>query len=110
MKHVKSISARLQKHASFFIIAAIGLITNVFNTSPLQAQTIHTSTEKLKAFEGYYQFEGNGNAFLEITAKGDSLMLKQLWDNREFPFHQTAALEFYCDAQSFPLKFKDSAD
>jgi len=75
---------------------------NVFNASGLQAQNV-------KAFEGYYQFVGDKNAFLKITAKGDSLILKQLWDNKEFPFHQTAALEFYCDAESFPLKFKDSA-
>jgi hypothetical protein len=88
------------------------LITNVFNAQGLQAQNANTkisTLQKLKIFEGYYQFEGDKNAFLQITAKGDSLILKQLWDNKEFPFHQTAALEFYCDAQSFPLKFKDSA-
>ena len=96
MKHVKRIFLQL-KHTSIFIIAAICI------TSKVSAQ------QKLKAFEGYYQFADSKDAFLEIRAKGDSLVLKQLWDNKEFPFYQTAALEFYCEAQSFPLKFKDSA-
>lgn len=98
MKHVKTIFAPLQKHASIFIIAAA-----ICMTIKASAQ------QKLKAFEGYYQFVNDENTFLKITAKGDSLILKQLWDNREFSFHQTAALEFYCDVQLFPLKFKDSA-
>src|SRR5690348_14888507 len=102
MKHKKDFTGKSLKPAPVFIMAAICLIMNVFNGPRLQAQNV-------KAFEGYYQFEGDKNAFLKITAKGDSLILKQLWDNKEFPFHQTAALEFYCDAESFPLKFKDSA-
>jgi hypothetical protein len=97
MKHVKTISVQLQKHAAIFIIAAVICITQA------------SAQQKLKAFEGYYQFADDENTFLQITAKGDSLILKQLWDQKEFPFHQTAVLEFYCDAQSFPLKFKDSA-
>ena len=102
MKHKKDFTGKSLKPAPVFIMAAICLIMNVYYAPRLQAQNV-------KAFEGYYQFEGDKNTFLKITAKGDSLILKQLWDNKEFPFHQTAALEFYCDAESFPLKFKDSA-
>ena len=102
MKHEKNFTGKSLKPAPVFIMAAICLIMNVYYAPRLQAQNV-------KAFEGYYQFVGDKNAFLKITAKGDSLILKQLWDNKEFPFHQTAALEFYCDAESFPLKFKDSA-
>lgn len=97
MKRIKRLSVQLQKHAFILIVAATCLMTKA------RAQ------QKLTAFEGYYQSKDNKDAFLEIRVKGDSLMLKQLWDGGQFPFHQTAALEFYCDEQSFPLKFTDSA-
>jgi hypothetical protein len=110
MKYIKDSSAKLRKPLCVFTIIAMFLIANLLNTQWLYAQNINPgANKKLKVFEGFYQSRDNKDAFLKITAKGDSLVLQQLWDQKEFPFEQTAALEFYCKAQSFPLKFKDSA-
>jgi hypothetical protein len=97
MKHVKRPGVQLRKHAFIFIVATACLMTKA------------SGQQKLKAFEGYYQSKDNKDVFLEITAKEDSLILKQLWDGGQVSFHQTAPLDFYCDAASFPLKFTDSA-
>lgn len=97
MKRIKRSYVQLQKHAFILIVAATCLITKT------------SAQQKLKAFEGYYQAKDNKDVFLEITAKDDSLILKQLWDGQQISFHQTAALEFYCDEPAFPLKFTDSA-
>jgi hypothetical protein len=67
------------------------------------------SPGKLKSFEGFYRFREDKDVFLQITAKENNLVLKQLWDGKEFVFEQNSPLDFYCNAQSFPLKFKDSA-
>ncbi|TKK64599.1 hypothetical protein FC093_22280 [Ilyomonas limi] len=81
----------------------ICFIINLISIAPSYAQ------KDLKSLEGFYQFSENKDAFLQIKAKGDSLVLKQLWDRQEFSFGQTSPLEFYCKARSFPLKFTDSA-
>ena len=110
----KTIIINWRKDAfTFPLIVATCFVINLFKVEPLQAQeakkTIQHSTEKLKAFEGFYRFQNNKEAFLQITANGNNLVLKQLWDGKEIVFEQDSALDFYSKAQSFPLKFKDSA-
>lgn len=102
------------KHALVLpLILAILFIINPFNAQSLQAQEIkkvvQLSPQKLNVFEGFYQFQKNKDVFLQITAKENNLVLKQLWDGKELVFEQDSTLAFYCKAQSFPLKFKDSA-
>jgi hypothetical protein len=115
MKHSKKThSANLYKHAFVLpLILATCFIINPFDAQFLQAQeipkTVQSSPGKLKNFEGFYQFQEDKEAFLQITAKENKLILKQLWDGKEFVFEQDSPLDFYCKAQSFPLKFKDSA-
>ena len=60
---------------------------------------------ELKAFAGYYQFQNNAGAYIKISASGKQLILKQLWDNKEFHFDQQSELEFSADDGHFPLKF-----
>jgi hypothetical protein len=113
MKHVISPGNKLHQYVVMpLTIGAICSFINLFNLQCLYAQDARTTSSmqgKLKSFEGFYQFQDNKDAFLQVKAKGDSLILKQLWDGKEFAFEQTSPLEFYCKAQSFPLKFKDSA-
>ena len=114
MKHSKKThSNNLYKHAFVLpLILATCLIINPFDAQFLQAQEVKKvaqSPGKLKSFEGFYRFQENREAFLQITAKENQLVLKQLWDGKEFVFEQESPLDFYCKAQSFPLKFKDSA-
>ena len=61
---------------------------------------------QLKAFEGKYKMPfQNDVVYLQITAKGNELVLKQLWDDQEITFKQESELEFYNSAQNFPIKF-----
>jgi len=74
---------------------------------PAVQKEIHLSAQQLKSFEGKYtfQFEKGENSFLQITASGDHIVLKQLWDNKEIQFVPKSDSEFFCKEQSFPLKF-----
>ena len=42
---------------------------------------IKLAAQDLKKFEGYYEFRDRKGQFLQITATGNGLVLKQLWDN-----------------------------
>ena len=65
------------------------------------------SPQKLKAFEGKYTFEFEpGKAeYLQITAKEDHLILKEMWSGNEIKFKPSSDLEFFNEARGFPLKF-----
>lgn len=90
----------------------VGLATysvmNPLNAQPLREEVREKKvydTLELKAFEGYYQFQNDKNVFLQITAKGNNLILKQLWDGEEIVFIQKSESEFFNEEKSFPLKF-----
>ena len=61
--------------------------------------------QDLKEFEGCYQFDMNKDNYIQIRAKGNQLILKQLWDDREIVFNQQSPLEFLDVDKGFPLKF-----
>ena len=88
-------------------------VMNPLNAQPLQGEVtekkVHDTLE-LTAFEGYYQFQNDKNDFLQITAKGNNLILKQLWDGEEIVFVQKSELEFFNEEKSFPLKFSKDKD
>jgi len=103
MKYVQMLGNKLRKHVLIpLTLAAMCFFINLYNVQGLYAQGVSSASpdqNKLKSFEGFYQFQDNKDAFLQIKAKGDSLVLKQLWDGREFAFAQTSPLEFYCKPQ-----------
>jgi hypothetical protein len=97
---------------AFGVVATIHLIVNPANAEPSQKfseKRIQDSLQ-LKAFEGYYQFQDGKDVFLQITAKGDNLILKQLWDGQEIVFAQKSELEFFNEEKAFPLKFSKDKD
>jgi hypothetical protein len=100
------------KKIFFAFVLMTALSIKLLYTSQTFAQTSATGqlsttskSEALKPFVGKYQFTDNKNVFLQILLEDDHLVLKQLWDNQEFPFKQTSALEFYNEDHDFPLKF-----
>ena len=70
-------------------------------------KVVTLSPQKLKAFQGKYvfEFQPGQEAYLQITAKEDHLMVKEMWTGNEMKFLPTAELEFYHQARKFPLKF-----
>ncbi|WP_428329807.1 M56 family metallopeptidase [Mucilaginibacter sp.] len=67
---------------------------------------IKLAIQDLKKFEGYYEFKDRKGQFLQISAVGNGLVLKQLWDNREVAFKATSALNFLAEENpQFTLDF-----
>jgi hypothetical protein len=98
------------KKYSFALILVLALYSELFNPVKLSAQTRAADTlARLKPFVGKFQFKDNAMAFLQIMLQDGHLVLKQLWDQKEIPFKQTADLEFYNDEDHFPLKFTKSS-
>jgi hypothetical protein len=96
--------ARLYKRALVlpFLTALYVVIHPYANALPLPAQ----QQNQLKAFEGKYSMSFQNNvAYIQITAKGKELVLKQLWDNQEITFKQESTLEFVNGAKDFPITF-----
>jgi hypothetical protein len=81
------------------------------NYQPELQKTIQLTAAQLKALEGKYELKGgDGDEFLQITATNDHLILKQLWDQREISFSPVSEVDFFNDAQTFPLKFTKGSD
>jgi len=66
---------------------------------------IYSQQRPLKDFEGYYQFTNDTSTYLQITSKGNDLILHQSWDGKEITFIRKSELEFFNEENSFPLKF-----
>src|SRR5579872_6688257 len=94
------------KKFPFAFLLILVLSVQFFYAGKSFAQTTTTDQSALlKPFVGKYQFTDNKNVFLQILVEDNHMVLKQLWDNQEFPFKQTSDLEFYNDDHEFPLKF-----
>ena len=73
-------------------------------------QEFRLTAEELKPFEGYYQFQQNSNAYIQVKQKDNGLLAIQLWDEKEFFIVPKSALEFYSKKAEFPAKFsKDNS-
>ncbi len=70
----------------------------------------HYTHGDLKAFEGKYQLKVDNDDLIQISASGDNLVVKQLWDGKETIVNPMAELYFYNAAENYPLKFTKSTD
>jgi len=61
------------------------------------------SAAQLKTYEGKYQLIDDPDNFIQIIAKEDHLIVKQLWDKKEIAFEPKTATFFYNKEQSLPL-------
>lgn len=96
--------ARLYKYVLVLplVVAVYFVIHPYAKALPLTEQ----QQVQLKAFEGKYKMSfQNDVVYLQITAKGNELVLKQLWDDQEITFKQESELNFFNSAQNFPIKF-----
>jgi hypothetical protein len=67
---------------------------------------VKLTAQDLKKFEGYYEFKDRKGQFIQITATGNGLVLKQLWDNRQVDFTATSPLAFSAkENPEFTLQF-----
>lgn len=76
-----------------------------------ERKTITLSPDQLKKYEGKYsfQFQPGQDAFIQISAKEDHLLLTENWTGNQIKFLPLSELDFYNKERTFPLKFiKDS--
>jgi uncharacterized protein YjhX (UPF0386 family) len=76
---------------------------------PQVIKTVHLSPDQLKVCAGKYKFRFNNDekdSYIEIRVVENNLVLKQMWDEKEFMFVPLSPLEFSGkDDPGFPLKF-----
>src|ERR1043166_3732723 len=80
----------------FILLALFSLVCSMYT----QAQSLN-----LAKFEGYYQLTNDTLTYLQITSRGNNLIVHQLWDDKEISFERKSELEFLNEQYSFPLKF-----
>jgi hypothetical protein len=72
---------------------------------------IEHTPEQLKPFEGLYQLQNDKGRFIQFTAKGNILVLKQHWDGNEIHFVPQSELQFFSKAVPlFSLEFTKDKD
>jgi len=97
---------------------AIVLLLVLINSFTIKAQTEKQSDEKKsvvqlnpaqwKAVEGYYQNARNKEMYIQITAKGNYLLEKLLWNNNELKLMPESELDFVGESEGEPahISFK----
>ncbi len=58
---------------------------------------------KLRVLEGKYQFSKDKQMFIELSAKDNSILLKQQWDGKVIVFSPLSETNFYNKEMRFPL-------
>ncbi|HVS94412.1 MAG TPA: hypothetical protein VHE59_20380 [Mucilaginibacter sp.] len=76
----------------------------------IPVKEVSLTADQLKAFEGKYKFEQKDDTYLQITATGTGLILKQLWDGKEINFMPIGENDFLNRQFAFPLKFSRDAN
>jgi CubicO group peptidase (beta-lactamase class C family) len=62
---------------------------------PVVRKAVSLTPEQLKLLEGKYQVQQNKSLLVQITAKEDHLLVKQLWDGDEMILVPESELEFF---------------
>ena len=76
----------------------------------LRAPQAHYTVNDMQAFEGKYQLSVDSDDVIQISASGNNLIFKQLWDGKTTTMAPMADLYFYNATEGFPLKFKKDPD
>ncbi|HMH32294.1 MAG TPA: hypothetical protein VK543_04645 [Puia sp.] len=63
----------------------------------------HPDNEQLRAIEGKYQFKDDPDNYIQITAKQNMLIVKQLWDGKEIVLEPQTDTYFYNTDLAYPL-------
>ena len=61
-------------------------------------------------YEGKYQSKDDPDNLIQIIAKGNNIIVKQLWDGKETLIEPQTETYFYNDEKSYPLQFIKDKD
>jgi hypothetical protein len=65
----------------------------------------HLTNAQLRSYEGKYQSKKDPDNILQLTAKDNLLVIRQLWDRKEIVVTPLADLYFYNSADAYSLQF-----
>jgi hypothetical protein len=92
-------------------VAKIGVWKRVRDYKPIVRKEMPHTPEQLKPFEGLYQLQNQGGAFIQFTVRENRLILKQSWDGDEVFFLPESELKFYSPViPAFVLDFTKEKD
>ncbi|MDR3714267.1 MAG: serine hydrolase [Puia sp.] len=72
---------------------------------PIIKKIVPLSSGLLKTYAGKYQFEKNKDAYLQVAAENDHLVVTTLWDKKQYDFLPESDSRFFTRSRPFPLKF-----
>lgn len=71
-------------------------------------ETVQLPPEQMKKFVGFYSMVGNSRLQIEMTDKGDHLLLKQLWDSGEMELLPVSDREFWTKMGTIKFDFDEA--
>jgi hypothetical protein len=71
---------------------------------------VHPSITELKPFEGKYQSKDDPDNYVEVHAKNEGIIIRQVWDKKEIMLPALTSTFFYNEAQSFSAGFLKDQD
>ena len=105
-KAVPQFSLSFLKDKDGTIIQAVAFKKDVWQKLKKTAPT----AEQLKEIEGKYQSKDDQDNYIRITSKGTSLIVKELWSNKEIIVDPHTDTYFYNNDQSYPLQVVTDKD
>jgi hypothetical protein len=76
----------------------------------IKMKKINLTSGQLKSYEGKFQSKDDPDNYIQIMAKNNNLIVKQLWDGKEIIVEPQTETYFYNEAQSFPLQIAKDKD
>ena len=91
-------------------IAALDLGGDKWNREkdykPVVKKVMDHTPEQLEPYEGVYRLNRPGETLIQLYVKDNNLILRQVWDGTELPFHPENTENFFTDKiPMFSLKF-----
>lgn len=76
----------------------------------LRVKKVQPNLMQLKAVEGKYQFKDDPDNYIQITTRGNNLVVKQLWDKKEIVVEPQTDTYFFNDNEFYPVQvIKDNS-
>ena len=99
-------SVDFRQDSSGNITQALEVSRYVWIRSPKPAIT----PAQLRSYEGKYQAKNDSDNTIQLIARGNQLLIKQLWDGKTIEVTPLSDLYFYNKAQSYSLQFFRDSD
>ena len=99
-------SVDFRQDSSGNITQALEVSRYVWIRSPKPAIT----PAQLRSYEGKYQAKNDSDNTIQLIARGNQLLIKQLWDGKTIEVTPLSDLYFYNKAQSYSLQFFRDGD